>query len=108
MDTFSIRDLRERTGDLVRCAEAGELSVIAKHGQPIIVAVPLDASLLSNGVMASLAVKLFRDHVVSLGKAAKIAKMTKPGFIALLGLHGVPAVDYPASDLDAEMALLAT
>jgi len=106
METFSIRDLRVRTGDLVRCAEAGELSVIAKHGQPIIVAVPLDESLLSNGVMASLAVKLFRDHVVSIGKAAKIAKMTKLAFIGLLGQHGIPAIDYPGSELDAEMALL--
>lgn len=32
MDTFTIRDLRERTGDLVRHAEAGKLSLVTKHG----------------------------------------------------------------------------
>jgi len=106
MDTFSIRDLRERTGDLVRCAESGELAVIAKHGQPIMVAVPFDSALLQSGVMSSLAIKLFRDKTVSLGKASRLAGMTKVQFGKLLGLHGIAAVDYPADDLGGEMDLL--
>ena len=44
MDTFSIRDLRERTGDLVRDAEAGKLSLVTKHGQPVFLAVPFDGN----------------------------------------------------------------
>jgi len=49
MDVFTIRDLRERTGDLVRDAEEGRLSIITKHGQPIFVAVPFDEALLKEG-----------------------------------------------------------
>jgi len=40
METFSIRDLRERTGEPVRQAKAGRLSLVAKQGRPLFVALP--------------------------------------------------------------------
>ena len=49
MDAFTIRDLRERTGELIRDAEAGKLSIVTKHGQPVFVAVPFDETLLKAG-----------------------------------------------------------
>jgi len=107
METFSIRDLRDRTGDLVRAAEAGGLSIVAKHGRPVFIAVPFDEISLQNGIKVSVATKLFREHVVSLGKAAKIAGMTKVDFIGVLGAHGIPAVDYSPSQLNDELTLLA-
>ena len=39
MDVFTVRDLRERTGELIRDAEEGKLSLITKHGQPVFIAV---------------------------------------------------------------------
>jgi hypothetical protein len=33
--------------------------------------------------------------------------MTKVDFIGVLGAHGIPAVDYPPSELDEELAVLA-
>jgi len=106
MHTFSIRDLRERTGDLVRTAEAGDLSVVAKHGQPIFVAVPFCETLLRNGVNVALAVKLYKDHTLSLGRAAKIAGMHMESFMECLGDLGVPVMDYSPSDLDSDLAAL--
>jgi hypothetical protein len=38
MEIFTIRDLRERTGDLVRNAEEGHLAIVARHGHPLFVA----------------------------------------------------------------------
>ena len=35
MEIFSIRDLRERTGEPVREAEAGHVSIVAKDGRPL-------------------------------------------------------------------------
>ena len=32
MDTFTVRDLRERTGTLIHDAEEGRLSLVAKRG----------------------------------------------------------------------------
>ena len=50
MDTFTVRDLRERTGELIRDAESGQLSVITKHGRPVFVALPFDETLIKSGV----------------------------------------------------------
>jgi len=94
MNTFTIRDLRDRTGELVRTAEEGELSVVTKHGQPVFVAVPFDSTLLSNGVGVGLAVKLYTEHVVSMGRAAKIAGMSLEKFMSFLGSLGIPVIDY--------------
>jgi len=54
METLSIRDLRERTGGLVGQAKLGRLSLVAKHGRPIFVALPLDEHLLEEGVAVAV------------------------------------------------------
>ncbi|MBA4741131.1 MAG: type II toxin-antitoxin system prevent-host-death family antitoxin [Azoarcus sp.] len=63
MKTFTTRDLRRRTGELIHNAEAGELSVITKHGTPVFVAVPFDDTLLNNGVCVALTVHLFAEEL---------------------------------------------
>ena len=106
METFTIRDLRERTGELVKNAEQGKLAVVAKHGHPLFVAVPLDEELLRSGVHVALAIKLFQDGTLSLGKAAKLAGMSYEAMVDELASIGVPAVDYPPEDLDGEVAAI--
>lgn len=104
MESFTVRDLRERTGDLIRDAEAGKLSVITKHGQPVFVAVPFDETLLREGVRVALAIKLYDEEVVSLGKAAKLAGVSLSEFINHLGSLQIPVVRYGRADLEAELA----
>ena len=106
MEAFTIRDLRERTGDLVRGAEAGVLSVVTRHGQPVFVAVPFDDTLVAEGVRVALAIKMFDDETVSLGQAAKIAGVNTSEMIDLLGARGIPIARYSAKDVDAELAAL--
>ncbi len=106
METFTIRDLRERTGDLVRNAEAGHLAVVAKHGHPLFVAVPLDEHTLSAGVPLAMACRLFAEGILSLGKAARFAGISNETFIERLGTMGIAAVHYPADELDAELGIL--
>ncbi|SBT07305.1 conserved hypothetical protein [Candidatus Accumulibacter aalborgensis] len=104
MHTFSIRDLRERSDDLIRNAEAGHLSLVAEQGHPVFVAVPFDDTTLSKGVTASLAVKLFEENVLSLGRAAQFAGMSTETFMDVLGALGIAVIDYPAADLADEVA----
>lgn len=99
MDTFSIRDLRERTGDLVRAAESGNLSVVAKHGHPVFLAVPFSELLLTSGVGVALAVKLYNDDVLTLGKAAKLANMGHEAFMDMLGSMGIAVVRYSEDEI---------
>lgn len=106
MDTFTIRDLRERTGDLIRDAESGELSVVTKHGRPVFVALPFDDTLVKSGVVLSLAIKLYRDEVISLERAAKLAGMGVAQFSEELTKHNIPVVNYSADELDDELKVL--
>ncbi|MSQ73456.1 MAG: type II toxin-antitoxin system prevent-host-death family antitoxin [Betaproteobacteria bacterium] len=106
MESFTIRDLRERTGELVRNAEQGKLAVVAKHGHPLFVAVPLDDAMLRSGVHVALAIKLFQEGTLSLGKAAKLAGLSYEVMVEQLASIGVPAVDYPPEELDAELEAL--
>lgn len=104
METFTIRDLRERTGDLVRDAEAGKLSLVTKHGQPVFLAVPFDEMIVREGLRVALAVKLFDDEVVGVGKAARLAGMSQSEFIDHLGALKIPVVRYSGDELLQEVA----
>ncbi len=104
MQSFNIRDLRQRTGELVRGAESGDLAVVTKHGRPVFVAVPMNQHLLEAGVYEALAVKLYADGVLSLSKAARFANSPVEKFLETLAAAGVDAVSYPPEELDEELA----
>ncbi len=106
MDTFTVRDLRERTGELIRDAEEGRLALVTKHGQPVFIAVPFDEWLVRFGLPVALAMRLYEEGVVSLGQASRIAGLAEEEFIERLGAAGVPAARYPVHELDNEMTVL--
>jgi prevent-host-death family protein len=103
IDIFTVRELRQRTGDLLRNAESGRLALITKHGRPVFVAVPFDERLLKHGVNKALALHLFQSGQVTLSQAAKIASLSIENFLDLLGEFNIPAVDYPVEDIEAEL-----
>lgn len=107
MDSFTVRDLRERTGELIRDAEAGKLSVVTKHGNPVFVAVPFDEPLLAGGVRTSLAAKLFDEGVLTLAPAAKFAGLALEELVERLGAAGIEVVRQPAEELDEELDVIA-
>ena len=78
--------------------------MITKHGRPTILAVPFDDRLLEVGVHRSLALHLFEQRQLTLAQAAKVADLTVEDFMDALGSAGVAAVDYPASELEDELA----
>ncbi len=103
MDTFTIRDLRERTGDLVRDAEAGKLSLVTKHGQPVFLAVPFDEMLVKEGVRINLAIKLFDENVLSTGRAAKLAGVPLAEFLKICSEQDLPVVRYEPKEIEEEL-----
>jgi len=106
MDTFTVRDLRERTGELIRDAESGKLSVITKHGRPVFLAVPFDELLIREGIGLALAVRLFQQAEISLGKAARLAGMDRRDFMAELGRRGIPLTQQSEAELKHELEQL--
>lgn len=103
METFSIRDLRERVGELTQQLETGHLSIITKHGQPLAVTVPVDEVLLKNGATFALATKLYDQGDVSLGYAAKMCGMAYVDFMQAMGAQGIAVIRYEPGELEAEL-----
>ena len=103
MDTFTVRDLREHTGTLIHDAEAGKLSLITKHGRPVFLAVPFSEDLLKSGLRITMAILLYQEDTLTLGKAAKLAGLSIETFIEKLGSLGIPSVKYSAEDLEKEL-----
>jgi predicted HTH domain antitoxin len=104
VQTFSIRELRERSGDLSHEAEEGRLSLVTRHGHPLFVSVPFTDELIAAGVHAALAVSLFKSGEMTSARAAKLARMSLPQFLAHLSAQGVAVVDYDPVELEQELA----
>ena len=104
METFTVRDLRERTGALIRGAEEGRLSVVTKHGAPVFVAVPFDEILVREGITVALAVHLFDEEQISLGKAAQLAGMGRVEFTKHLAQLNIPVIRTDAVELERDLA----
>ena len=102
MHIFTIRDLRERTGDLIRGTENGDLSIITKHGTPVFVAMPFDETLLREGVSVARAIKLFDEERISLGRAANLTRFSFSETIDMLGLYGISVFRTTDKDLERE------
>ncbi len=103
MKTYSVRDLRNRTGALIRGAEAGHMSIVTKHGRPVLLTIPFDDKLLDQGVRVSLAVHLFDEDVLSQGQAAKLAGLTLAEFFTACAARQVPVVRYAPGELAKEL-----
>jgi predicted HTH domain antitoxin len=103
VDVFSVRDLRNNAGQLIKDAENGQLSLITRHGHPMLLAVPFNSQLLDLGVDKSLALHLFEKKIVTLSQAAKIAGLSMDEFLDILKETGIDAVDYPEDDLKSDL-----
>jgi prevent-host-death family protein len=103
LDVFTVRDLRQRSGDLLRDAEQGRLALITKHGRPAILALPFDERLLAHGIHRALALHLFEAEQVTLGQGARLAGLSIEEFIELLAQTGIDVVSYPPEELEEEV-----
>lgn len=108
MQTYTVRDLREHTGDLIRGAEAGNWAIVSKHGTPVIIAAPFNQIALEHGVQVALAQKLFDDNVITLRQAAKMAGISLADFMALCTARKIPIVRLSADEFAAELAHVET
>lgn len=103
MKTLGVRALRENPGVLSKSAAAGEYVLLTNRNDPVSLAVPFDDELVRAGVHVSLAVKLFEEEVLTLSKAARMARLDVEDFLAKLAALGVPVVRQDADDLDADL-----
>jgi len=104
MQTFTIRELQKRSCDLRREAEEGRLALVTRHGKPLFVCVPFTDDLVRMGVHTALAVSLFKSGEISPVRAARLARMSLPQFLAHLSAQGIAVVNYDRAELAQELA----
>jgi len=103
MKTVGVRALRENPGVLSQSAAKGEFVLVTNRNDPISLSVPFDDDLLKSGVHINIGVKLYEDGVLTLTKAAALAKMPVETFIKILGHMGIVVVDQTSEELDADL-----
>jgi predicted HTH domain antitoxin len=64
-----------------------------------VLTVKLPDSVTEAEAQLMLALKLYETGRLSCGQAAEVAGYSKRTFMELLGKHGIPVFDHPASDL---------
>ena len=106
MKTIGVRALRENPGVLSQSAEAGEYVLVTNRSDPVSLAIPFDEDLLQLGVHVNVAIKLYQDGVLTLPRAARIARLSVEEFLGKLAILGVVVVEQDADELEADLAAL--
>lgn len=67
----------------------------------------LDEGNVSQGTAQIVAMELFREGKVSLGRAAELCATPLAAFMDFVSAHGVPALNYSLEDLEEDRKTLA-
>ncbi len=70
----------------------------------IVLNIPDTVDLNDKEALMAIASKLYESGRLSLGQAANLVGLSKRSFMELLGSLGVSVFNYPASDLDRDVA----
>ena len=72
---------------------------------PNTLTIDLPAGVNADAARLLLAIQLFEDERISLGKAAEYAGYLRRAFVEILGRRGVAVIDYDPDDLAGELSL---
>ncbi|MDP3871750.1 MAG: UPF0175 family protein [Methyloversatilis sp.] len=103
MDTFDIDDIRDNPDTLLDCAASGQLSVVIRSGHALFLAVPFDTYAETPGLAQVVALQLFKDQRVSLGRAARIAGLPYSDMFDCAARSGIAVIDLTGAELTQQM-----
>ena len=106
MKTIGIRALRENPGLLSQSAKNGEFVLVTNRNDLVSLSVPFSDDMLRAGVHVNLAISLFEQRILTLAKAAKLAKMSAEAFLEKLACLDIAVVDHPADELASDLDAL--
>lgn len=104
MQTLTIEDIAHGPHRLIDDAERGELSLVTRAGQPVMLAVPLGSGLDAQEVRLELAARLYDSEQISLGVAARIAGLAYSEMVDELGRRGIAVIRLEPGELERELA----
>jgi predicted HTH domain antitoxin len=105
MHTLTTEELQRRPGQLLEDADRGELAVVTRDGEPLLLVVPLRRKGLEQpDVRLELAVRPFHHEQISIGVAARIAGVSMAELMDDLGRRCIPLIRTTAEELERELA----
>ena len=104
MGSISIKNFLEHPDKLLSDAQNGEIAIVTEDGEPVLMAIPIGASLDRQRVRLELAVSMFDRELVSIGVAARIAGSTIGEMIDELGRRRISVARYYEEEFAEEMA----
>ncbi len=104
MHTLTVEELARQPQRLLEDAERGEMSLVTRSGQPVLLAVPLAGGLDAREVRLELAARLYDREQISLGVAARIAGLSYGEMIDEFGRRDIPVLRLEPGELERELA----
>ncbi len=108
MQAFNIRQLKNNPSAALRAAHDDDMVVIMNRDNPTALLVDLEKVVAQDldSVKVSLAISLFKKGVISLGSAARMAKLSLPDMMTLLSSLDIPLTGNKANDARNDMETL--
>jgi len=72
----------------------------------ILFAIKKDVKHIQTDFMQTLAIHYFKERLLGLGFAARMAGMTKNNFVSLLGKYNIDVYQYTSDELQSELNLI--
>ena len=106
MQAFNIRQLKNNPSIALRAAHQDDMALIMNRDNPTALLVDLEKMDMPNldTVKLALAVSLFKEGIISLGSAARMAKQNISKMISLLSSLNIPITGDKANDAKTDMA----
>ena len=107
METVNVSGLKNNPTEALRKSQ-DDLVVVMNRDRPdaLMVGLASTGALDLAGVRAALATALFRDGHLSLARAARVAQMPLPGFMAHVSRLGIPVLEMSAVEVERDLETL--
>jgi len=105
---FNIRQLKNNPTTALRAAHQDDMVVIMNRDNPTALLVDLEKMAMPSldSVKVALAISLFKEGIISLGSAARMAKHNVSDMMTLLSSLKIPLTGNKAEDAEGDMATL--
>jgi len=108
VQAFNIRQLKNNPTTALRAAHQDDMVVIMNRDNPTALLVDLEKMAMPSldSVKVALAISLFKEGIISLGSAARMAKHNVSDMMTLLSSLKIPLTGNKAEDAEGDMATL--
>jgi predicted HTH domain antitoxin len=107
MRSINVRQLKNNPSGALRDAVEGPVLVLkGDHPEALLIHLDVDSMPDAAGVRLALAVSVFKDGAVSLGRAARMAQVSVSDLVSHLSRLGVPIVPGEGDEAGADLETL--